>query len=166
VNGAYVPAAIELKIVIAEDDSLLVAEVSGGNPPYNYLWSNGSTNKSILRTPGMHSVTVTDNNGCVQVATILITHLYNANHRGKGFVLYPNPANKQVYLATLDKQPLMSNLHITIVSSAGHVMHKDVLNSGQNKWIIPTYDWSAGSYWLQMRYPDGEKGVLLLQVVK
>jgi len=36
-----------------------------GNPPYTYLWSNGSTDSSISNlSPGTYSVTVTDNTGC------------------------------------------------------------------------------------------------------
>lgn len=41
-------------------------EVSGGTGPYNYLWSNGSTNQDIQNlTAGSFSLTVTDANSCV-----------------------------------------------------------------------------------------------------
>lgn len=39
--------------------------VSGGSPPYYYLWSNGQTSQTINNLyPDNYFVTVTDNNGC------------------------------------------------------------------------------------------------------
>jgi subtilisin-like proprotein convertase family protein len=39
----------------------------GGTLPYNYLWSDGNTNKDRLNLhAGNYSVTLTDNNGCVK----------------------------------------------------------------------------------------------------
>jgi len=49
------------------DGSTTVA-VAGGTGPYEYLWSNGSTTKSITGlTAGMYSVTVSDANSCSDV---------------------------------------------------------------------------------------------------
>lgn len=50
-----------------------VAVVSGGNLPYSYLWSNGSTTAALTGLPpGTYTVTVTDANTCTfsQTATI------------------------------------------------------------------------------------------------
>ena len=45
---------------------------SGGAPPYNYLWSNGSIGLSTSNLcPGVNNVTVTDQNGCIKVANIV-----------------------------------------------------------------------------------------------
>ncbi len=39
--------------------------VSGGNPPYNFIWSNGATTEDITNIgTGTYSCTVTDQNGC------------------------------------------------------------------------------------------------------
>ncbi|MEM7101720.1 MAG: gliding motility-associated C-terminal domain-containing protein [Bacteroidota bacterium] len=51
-----------------------VATVSGGSPPYTYMWSNGVTDSSISGLgPGSYSVTVTDINGCEETANISLT---------------------------------------------------------------------------------------------
>ncbi|MGZ3862130.1 MAG: T9SS type B sorting domain-containing protein [Bacteroidia bacterium] len=42
--------------------------VSGGTPPYNYLWNNSSTSSSITAGQGNYCVSITDNIGC-QVST-------------------------------------------------------------------------------------------------
>jgi len=40
------------------------ADVTGGTPPYTYLWSNGATTQTVELPVGNHSVMVTDANGC------------------------------------------------------------------------------------------------------
>jgi gliding motility-associated-like protein len=45
--------------------------VSGGTPPYTYLWSNGATSEDIGNLlAGRYTVTVTGGNGCTATATI------------------------------------------------------------------------------------------------
>ena len=52
--------------------------VSGGNSPYTYLWSGGSTSSSISGAPaGTYIVAVTDNNNCTKKDTIHITEPIN-----------------------------------------------------------------------------------------
>ena len=48
------------------------AYVYGGNYPYQALWSNGSTNTSTILQAGIHSVIITDTNGCVATKNITI----------------------------------------------------------------------------------------------
>ncbi len=48
--------------------------VTGGTRPYTYLWCNGSTvNSAYGFCPGSCTVTVTDNNGCEAIDTVVIT---------------------------------------------------------------------------------------------
>ncbi len=52
------------------NDGVIEAWAKGGSAPYNYLYSNDSTNQKIDGlTAGTYSVTVTDNNGCVTTAS-------------------------------------------------------------------------------------------------
>ena len=48
--------------------------ISGGLPPYTYLWSNGDTTSQATNlTSQMYSVTVTDANNMTKIATVTIT---------------------------------------------------------------------------------------------
>ncbi|MFH1322165.1 MAG: gliding motility-associated C-terminal domain-containing protein [Bacteroidota bacterium] len=45
----------------------------GGTPPYTYLWDNGETSSvAVALTPGSHTVTVTDANGCIATVQVII----------------------------------------------------------------------------------------------
>jgi hypothetical protein len=55
----------------AENEGEATAIVSGGVPPYTYLWSEGSNTAVLTNLPeGNFSVTVTDANGCSATAEI------------------------------------------------------------------------------------------------
>lgn len=48
------------------NNGLTEAHVMTGTPPYSFLWNTGSTNEVVENlTPGLYTVTITDQNGCV-----------------------------------------------------------------------------------------------------
>ncbi len=55
-------------------DGEIDVSFSGGTGPYTYLWSNGSTDLNQEDLPaGTYVLTITDNNGCEKVVTIVLT---------------------------------------------------------------------------------------------
>lgn len=61
----------------ANNDATITATVSGGNEPYSYFWTGPhgtSTSSGITNAAtGAYNLTVTDANGCQQVATVIVT---------------------------------------------------------------------------------------------
>ncbi len=54
-------------------DGWIKAQVSGGQPPFSYNWSNGAESDSVGNLkPGRYSVTITDDQGCHQIATTVV----------------------------------------------------------------------------------------------
>ncbi|MBL4665045.1 MAG: gliding motility-associated C-terminal domain-containing protein, partial [Nitrospinaceae bacterium] len=57
-------------------DGNATASLSGGTPPFTYLWDDvalQSTSVANNLCNGIYNVSVTDNNGCVQTASVVIT---------------------------------------------------------------------------------------------
>ena len=86
-------------------DGAATASVSGGTPPYAYLWSNGVTTTTINNLcPGNYSVTVTDANGQTGV--------------GSGSVLAPPPIT--VNITSTDAACGASNGTLSAIPSGGN----------------------------------------------
>ena len=49
---------------LGSGDGTAIVTVTGGTPPYTYLWSNGATTPSITATSGTYTVSITDANTC------------------------------------------------------------------------------------------------------
>jgi gliding motility-associated-like protein len=58
----------------AASDGLVEIQVSGGTPPYNFLWSNGATSQNLVNVGGgTYSVTVSDANNCISLVSASIS---------------------------------------------------------------------------------------------
>lgn len=57
------------------NDGTATFYVSGGAPPYTYLWSNGGNTPTITNLNGaIYSVSATDNNGCIATGSVNIVN--------------------------------------------------------------------------------------------
>lgn len=73
------PTALDIDMVITDEtsngasDGTIAITVSGGTPTYGYSWNNGATTADLTDlAPGMYTLTVTDQNGCTAMATVVI----------------------------------------------------------------------------------------------
>lgn len=58
------------------NDGTATVNVSGGTPPYSYLWSNGATTFQIANLSGQsYSITVTDNEGCTFLSSAVVNSM-------------------------------------------------------------------------------------------
>ena len=63
------PLPIIIKSLVCENT--LTASVTGGAPPYTYLWNNGNT-AAAVSVPGDYIVTVSDSHGCTATANMTL----------------------------------------------------------------------------------------------
>jgi len=81
----------EPKLICKDSTGMLIANVSGGISPYQFLWSSGALTDTALITPtstNKYSVTITDYSGCSTNATILLKYgpSFAVNVTGKNSV--------------------------------------------------------------------------------
>ncbi len=69
-------ASIDVGDVLCKggSDGYISIYVSGGSAPYSYQWSNGATSPNLSNLlAGDYSVTVTDDDGCIEMALITVS---------------------------------------------------------------------------------------------
>ncbi|NNC94386.1 MAG: T9SS type A sorting domain-containing protein [Chitinophagales bacterium] len=73
VNGPTVSLSTVSVSCFGKSDGAVSTNVTGGNPPYNYLWSNSSQSNSISNLKaGNYSLIITDNNNCKTAMDIVV----------------------------------------------------------------------------------------------
>ena len=121
------PDSITVEAVVTPDpggkgNGSIQLVVSGGAPPYTYLWFDNSAedyNNGLF--PGVYPVEVRDVNGCRKETSIVVP-LGTAIEAGilAQLKLYPNPANDKLVIET--KTTFSGPLEIKILDIAGRIV--------------------------------------------
>ena len=139
------------------------ATVSGGLPPYTYLWSpGGQTTKTIgSQAPGSYTVTVTDSRGAqlIQAITLGCTisgggglshqDVTNNNTTVNTVSIYPNPSKG---LFNIKYAPQGSV--IELYNELG-VNEKTVISAGDETTFLDTSNLPNGIYFMRISNTDG-----------
>lgn len=131
-----------------ENQGQINANVSGGTPPYEYMWSNGSQTENIDGLPaGSYTVWITDSNQCMSFAETMVASIVNiSEYATLDLNLFPNPFDQELVLSSG-----LSGL-IQIFSLEGKTMLTKLI-LGVEK--INTSDWPVGVYFV--RFTSQEK---------
>lgn len=112
------------------NDGAIGISVTGGSPPYSYLWSNGATSQNISGlNNGAHYVTITETNGCSIIDSFTI-----------------NAASNPFVIMTQYTQPTCNepNGSIDLVPNGGNPPYNYIWNTTDTTQSI--FNLSIGNY--------------------
>ncbi len=83
-------------------DGVLAASVTGGMPPYNYVWSSGQTGVSTVLgvDTGTYWVQVIDAHGCIAYDTVSVQATSVQAIKGQAFDVYVSTINGRMVIAS------------------------------------------------------------------
>lgn len=133
-NGCFAESVIEiteppiLDVVIGSStggllpDTLLL-NITGGTPPYNYLWNPSiASNPPIITQFQSYYLTVTDANNCTvadEYTPILVGYISLGNMM-KGFLAYPNLVDNALYI----EMPRQGDYVFELINTSGQVVER------------------------------------------
>ena len=131
------------------DDGGAVVNASNGTAPYTYAWSNGSTSSVADSLSGgftTYTVTVTDANGCTDVATInMVTVSADFISTMTSLDIFPNPAQTTANILVNFEQA--ADVQVELVNIVGQVVtstRQESVTNGEFTFNVENYP--AGVY--------------------
>ncbi len=141
------------------DGSILVNVVTGGTPPYDFLWSPGGSTEDMLQNllPGFYTLTVTDERGCEAAWTFEVKAIIGTDEaEGRAMLLiYPNPAagSATVVGEGLPGAPAV----LELCDASGRVFRSVTLNGGsKSAWQVSLEGLASGTYTVQLKDKNGK----------
>jgi hypothetical protein len=136
-----------LAVSIVKNVNSATASAKGGEPPYTYMWSNGSTNSSINNVAkGTYSVTATDAVGCKKLETVSIDSelAIGQNYQG-GIIAYIYQIGQLQYIEGETHGIIISS---TIQSTAENwqsamTLCNNLTLNGYSDWVLPPFSLSG-----------------------
>lgn len=151
-----VPAANEVDVEIVQVGTTLQASISGGVPPYIYVWDNSSENLTLNNpNEGVNTLVVIDQNGCQKS----VEGFYDKNAVGINDVnenisslsLIPNPIQTNNLKIKLDSK-INSEIAITCTDLSGKTLIKENFTAsvGENNFNMNVNNLSNGIYFISI----------------
>jgi hypothetical protein len=135
--------------------------VTGGSPPYSYLWDDPAAQTSSTCSSlcaGTYTVVITDCANTSQSASITINDpiitAVQLLPAPDNITLHPNPANKMAFLNVHLKKA--TTVSIKVFSSSGQLVINRDYGNLKGGWTLPliTKNLSAGIYAINLQYGD------------
>ena len=161
------PQLVSQSVIFQSDNGtnngIVKIVVTGGVPPYNYAWSNGSHNDSISGlASGWYTCLVTDLNGCTKLDSVYLPLQYPQNIttiQKQNISVSPNPSNG-VYTVELYEQK--STLKVKLFDLIGKTIWSNEYQNA-SKIQLNLNDYPNGVYLLEL---EMDKSVLNYKLIK
>ncbi len=118
------PSAIS-STAVDNGNGSATATASGGTGSYSFLWDNNDTSATATGlTSGIHTVTITDGNGCTDTTSvsIVVSGITPLGDSGNSLKIYPNPAKSHFKISL--NTPLHSDITTEIYSLRGELLFR------------------------------------------
>ncbi|MBN4065914.1 T9SS type A sorting domain-containing protein [Candidatus Amoebophilus asiaticus] len=138
----------------ARDDGLASVSAAGGTLPYTYSWSNGGTDSLITGlAAGTYTITVTDANGCMAIASDSVgidLGFGTIGNQHQMIKIYPNPANQRLFI-TFD-QSRISEYDFVIYNMMGDKVHVEKIHAGKIHQVdLSQLELKGGIYFIHLQ---------------
>ncbi|MFK7775235.1 MAG: T9SS type A sorting domain-containing protein [Saprospiraceae bacterium] len=145
-------------------DGVIELNITGGNPGYTFIWSNGSMNNPVENLlPGIYSVTVTDNLNCfdIQEFEVGISTGLEENEHENLIQLYPNVIQKGTSSFLRFELNKTKDLEINLFNELGQLLFSDKINRGEGQSIfqLPMMNHS-GIFFINIKDKMGRQKIL------
>ncbi len=154
----FVPFLLNLEITPATpgmSDGTATAMLSGGTPPFNYLWSTGATGPSISGlAPGLYSLTVSEADGCTVVSGFEVLQASSVEHIATllSMKVYPNPVSERL-MVELNFGKAERGMCL-LYDYIGRVVHREAFYGSVFYTEIDSRQLPGGVYLLSVLFSD------------
>lgn len=151
------PTAISIATTSESDSAATgvgsaTATVTGGVAPYTYNWDNGATTETAFNLmEGTYSVTVTDANGCTQVASVVVENI-GVSTSSINYIttlnIFPNPTRGNTTIElSLDRY---ADVSVKLYNVAGQMVEDFGQRNTTNEVLqLDLSNHSGGMYFVQ-----------------
>lgn len=163
-------APSDIEININQIGTGLSAAITGGSPPYSFVWDNGQETLSLssLNDGNTYTIIVVDQNGCQKTATATYdataTSIRDVNNDVIGkIILAPNPS-KSGASALIIPSNKAGELTYSITDLSGKVLSQEIVNvdKGANSYPLNFRNLSNGIYLVNVRFDNISKSAKLV----
>ncbi len=133
--------------------------ISGGNPPYLFLYSNGQNDSIAENLPaGTYEINIVDNRGCRLTESIevpLVTSIEDQLAAGvESLNVYPNPAKGNIHLDLQLSEAQTTQISINTLTG-NNVFNTSLLRRKQFKEVLNLEHLSPGMYLINVTTEQG-----------
>lgn len=137
------------------------ATVTGGVPPYSYLWNDSLAQTTAVATglcPGLYKAIATDSNNCTKYWNVLIenTSSINESVNNINYSIFPNPSKDGSFIISfndISKQ----QINIKVYNNIGEcIISEEAEISNNFTKILQLTNKSKGVYFLRIDLENGE----------
>lgn len=142
-------------------DGAILVEITGGNPPFTYLWNTGQTTESLFNiNHGSYTLTVTDQLGCMEIFEFVVPMVTSTSGESEtsNIKLWPTLLSPASEIFLLHQKGQLNIKNITWRDINGRALAtQDLLETSSNgvsSFMIPQ-NLNTGLYFIQLSYLNG-----------